>query len=75
MTLRSIDDPKHWRHRAAEMRILSTTMENVETQAIMIRLANDYDKLADRAERRVGYTPSPQENLPGPKARPKPRRL
>jgi hypothetical protein len=32
------------------MRILSTMMDYVETQAIMIRLADDYDKLADRTE-------------------------
>jgi hypothetical protein len=29
MTLWSIDDTKHWRDRAAEMRILATTMKGV----------------------------------------------
>jgi len=49
MMLNHVNDVKHWRDRAAEMRIL-TTMKDIETQAIMIRLADDYDKLADRAE-------------------------
>jgi hypothetical protein len=50
MARTSVNDSKHWRDRAAEMRILSTMMDHIETQAIMIRLADDYDKLADRAE-------------------------
>jgi hypothetical protein len=47
-----VNDPKHWRDRAAEMRALSLsdTMQDAETNAIMLRLADDYDKLADRAE-------------------------
>jgi hypothetical protein len=52
----TIHDPKHWRHRAAEMRALSETMDDVEARAIMLRLADDYDKLADRAEQRAKGT-------------------
>jgi hypothetical protein len=36
------------------MRALSLIMSDAEAQAIMQRLANDYDKLADRAATRVG---------------------
>lgn len=43
-------DPKHWRQRAAAMRSLSATMEDAETIIIMLRLADDYDALADRAD-------------------------
>ncbi len=49
MSNTSINDPKHWRDRAAEMRTLAETMQEAETIAIMRRLADDYDKLADRA--------------------------
>jgi hypothetical protein len=50
MALNHVNDSKHWRDRAAEMRASSTIMENAETIAVMIRLADDYDKLADRAD-------------------------
>jgi uncharacterized membrane protein len=53
MARTSVNNSKHWRDRAAEMRILSTMMEHIETQDIMVRLADDYDKLAERAEQRA----------------------
>jgi hypothetical protein len=49
-----INNPKHWHDRAAAMRVLSGTAADVETRTIMLRLADDYDKLADRAARRAG---------------------
>jgi hypothetical protein len=42
----------HWRDRAAAVRELADTMKNTEIIATMNRLANDYDKLADRAAQR-----------------------
>jgi hypothetical protein len=51
-----INDPKHWHERAAAMRALAAlaaTM-NDDTRAVMLRLADDYDKLADRPARRAG---------------------
>ena len=52
MALNDVNDVKHWRDRAAEMFILSTMIKAAETRAIMVRLADDYDKLAERAEQR-----------------------
>ena len=49
MTTKPTNDPKHWYDRAAEMRALANTMKEPETIAVMNRLADDYDKLADRA--------------------------
>ena len=48
-----INNPKHWHDRAAEMRVLSETMNEVEARATMLRLADDYDEMGDRAEMRA----------------------
>lgn len=48
-----LNDPDHWRERATEMRALAAQAKDAETQAIMMRLATDYDKLAIRAAKRA----------------------
>jgi hypothetical protein len=53
MARNSVNDPKHWRDRAAAMRALAHTMKDPEAVKIMNRLADDYDKLADRAALRA----------------------
>jgi hypothetical protein len=53
MPTHEIHDPKHWYDRAEEMRALSEAMVNEDTKSRMLRLADDYDKLADRAAMRA----------------------
>jgi hypothetical protein len=48
-----VNDVNLWRDRAAEMRVLATTTKDVEAQAAMVRLADVYDELAERAELRA----------------------
>ena len=67
MTLQGLNDAKHWRDRAVEMRVLSADMNEFEARTLMLKLANDYDKLADRAEDRAAH------DAPGPSPTPKAR--
>ena len=65
MTLQGLNDAKHWCDRAAEMRVLLDEIKDPQAQRIMLKLANDYDKLADRAEDRAA------RDIPGPSPIPK----
>jgi len=44
-----INDPDHWRQRAAEMRALANDMKESSARETMLRIAADYDKLVARA--------------------------
>jgi hypothetical protein len=41
---------EHWRARAAEARALAEHMSDEESKSRMLRIASDYDKIADVAE-------------------------
>jgi hypothetical protein len=48
-----LNDPAYRCGRATEMRTLAAQANDIETRTIMMRLANEYDKLAARAEKRA----------------------
>jgi hypothetical protein len=52
--IKKVGDPAHWHDRAAGMRALAETVKDPEASAIMLRLADDYEKLADRPVQRKG---------------------
>jgi predicted dienelactone hydrolase len=55
-----VDDPKHWRNRATDMRALLDAITDLDTKSKVLRLADDYETLADRAEERTrASTPGP----------------
>jgi hypothetical protein len=55
----SINDPQHWRDRAKEARALADQINDAEAKAAMLRIAEDYERLAKRAEARgLGHLPN-----------------
>jgi hypothetical protein len=46
------DDPKHWRRRVEEARTLAHKITDKKGKERMLRLAKQYEKLAERAEQR-----------------------
>jgi hypothetical protein len=53
MPAKTTDNPHHWLERAAQMRALSAHIKDAEARTIMLQLAVDYEKLADRAKART----------------------
>jgi hypothetical protein len=47
------------------MRVLSDEMKDFEARTLMLKLANDYDKIADRAKDRAA-----RDKTPAPSPRP-----
>jgi hypothetical protein len=59
MTLASfINDPEHWLQRAEQMRTLADEVHDDQAKETMLRIANDYGHLAERAEQRGIGSPS-----------------
>jgi hypothetical protein len=53
----ALDDSEHWRKRAEEARAIAVQMTDPHTKATMLAIAQDYDKLAVRAEQRAAKPP------------------
>jgi hypothetical protein len=53
MSSHSINDPKHWLDRAREARALAEQLDDLEAKRTMLKNANDYERLAQRAEERA----------------------
>jgi hypothetical protein len=48
-----LNDPEHWRQRAEESRVLAEQMSDETSQKMMLKIADDYEKLAARAAARL----------------------
>ena len=46
------DDPQHWRDSANEIRALIEDIKDEASKQKMLRIADDYERLAKRAEER-----------------------
>ena len=47
-----LDDPEHWRDRAAQVRALASQINNERARAAILQIAEEYIHLANRAQER-----------------------
>jgi hypothetical protein len=52
-----VNDPEYWRDRASEKRALAKRLRNEQAKQTVLRIANDYERLAKRAEERLSRLP------------------
>lgn len=48
------EDPEHWRERADEARATAGYIRDADVKATMLRIADEYDRLALHAQKRLG---------------------
>jgi hypothetical protein len=48
-----LNDPKHWRDRAEEARTRADQLDDPQSKSAMLRIAHDYELLAERADARA----------------------
>jgi hypothetical protein len=51
MPANKLDNPEYWRFRAEEVRSIADEMKAGEPKAIMLRIAEDYERIAKMIER------------------------
>ena len=57
MTTPLLRDPAHWRARAKEARDVADQIADPESRRRMITIAEEYERLAERAETRAKLSP------------------
>ena len=60
-----VDDPKHWRKRAEEIRSLADEMRDEISKQMMLQIAADCERLAKRAEERAKLQPQLKQPTTG----------
>ena len=55
-----INDPAHWRQRAEEARSVAEQMTEPQSKEAMLRIAKDYERLAERAAQRAKGSKQPR---------------
>ena len=56
-----LDNPEYWRFRAEEVRTIAEDMKAGEPKAIMLRIAEDYERIAKLVEQGVFAQSAPQK--------------
>jgi hypothetical protein len=52
------DRAQHWRERASELRVMAVSMRDPLATRVTLDVAKSYDRMADRAEERLGKNSS-----------------
>jgi DNA-binding ferritin-like protein len=61
-----INEPQHWRNRAEEARKLADEMNDETSRQMMLQIAEDYERLAERAAQRDASAQiKPKPSAPG----------
>jgi hypothetical protein len=55
---RSLDNPEHWRRRAAAAQLVAEQLDDPVAKAAMLRIAEDYDRIAEHARMRANGSQS-----------------
>ena len=55
-----VDNPEHWRQRAAEARAIADQLRDSQSKHDMEEVAKTYDRMAERAEERMKKNRPPQ---------------
>ena len=48
-----LDDPKYWRNRAEEARVVAESIEDQQSNEVMLGIAEDFERMAALAEERL----------------------
>jgi hypothetical protein len=54
-----LNNPIHWNLRAQETRLVAQQLEDPEAKAVILKIADEYDRLAVRAAARMNGTVRP----------------
>jgi len=55
MPVNKLDDPEFWRFRAEEVRTIADDMKHDQPKAMLLRMAEDYDKIAKFFEQQARH--------------------
>jgi hypothetical protein len=56
-----IDNVEYWRGRAEETRTIAESMDDEASKNIMLGIAKEYDRMAERAEERLKHRKKSEE--------------
>lgn len=57
MSIQLLHDPDHWRQRAEELRMIAQATKDADARTTVLRIVADYERLAERAQRRRNDQP------------------